>query len=57
MLKTSRYYDHGKMRILFKSPYFPDRIVHWTIMISLEPYFNRVFTDFTCASLPTRGIH
>lgn len=49
--------DRGKQRELWKLPYFPHRIIQWAIMLQIEPVFNQVFTDFTCASLPGRGIH
>lgn len=49
--------DKGKERELMKLPYFPDRIIQWAIMLQIEPIFDKVFTDFTCASLPRRGIH
>ena len=57
LYKTSRYCDRGKDRILYKLPYYPDRIIQWAIMLQIEPYFKRVFEPFTCASLPGRGIH
>ena len=57
LYKTSRYSDRGKNRILYKLPYYPDRIIQWAIMLQIEKYFNKVFTPFTCASLPKRGIH
>ena len=57
LYKTSRYFDRGKQRILYKLPYYPDRIIQWAIMLKIEKYFQRVFTNFTCASLPNRGIH
>lgn len=47
--------DKGKDRELCKLPYFPDRIVQWAIMLQIEPIFEKVFTHFTCASLPNRG--
>lgn len=49
--------DKGKKRELWKLPYFPHRIIQWAIMLQIEPIFNKVFTEFTCASLPNRGIH
>ena len=57
LYKTSRYSDRGKDRILYKLPYYPDRIIQWAIMLQIEPYFKKVFLPFTCASLPQRGIH
>ena len=37
---TSRKYDVTKTRILFKLPYFPDRIIQWAIMNVIEPLFQ-----------------
>lgn len=49
--------DKTKERILYKLPYYPDRIIQWAIMLQLSPIFEKTFTNFTCASLPGRGIH
>lgn len=57
LYKTSRYSDRGKDRILYKLPYYPDRIIQWAIMLQIEKYFNKVFMHFVSASLPNRGIH
>ena len=54
---TCRKLERGKERILFKLPYYPDRIIQWAFMLQIEKYFKRVFTIFTCASMPGRGIH
>jgi hypothetical protein len=48
--------DKGKKRELAKLPYYPHRIIQWAIMLQIEPIFNKVFTNFTCASIPNRGI-
>lgn len=55
--KISVIQDKTKKRILYKLPYYPDRIIQWAIMLQIEPIFREVFTDFTCASIPGRGIH
>ena len=55
--KTSLIQDKNKKRILFKLPYYPDRIIQWAIMLQIEPIFRKTMTDFTCASIPGRGIH
>lgn len=60
--KTSKYHifkikDKGKEREIYKLPYFPDRICHWAIMQQIEFIFLNTFTNFTCASIPNRGIH
>lgn len=60
--KTSEYeiftkIDKGKEREIYKLPFYPDRIVHWAIMLQIEPIFMKTFTNFTNASLKGRGIH
>lgn len=57
LYKTSRYSDRGKKRILYKLPYYPDRIIQWAIMLKIEKYFNKLFEPFVAASLPKKGIH
>lgn len=49
--------DKGKQRVLHKLPYFPDRIIQWAILLQIEQIFLNTFTNFTCASIPKRGIH
>ena len=60
--KTSEYVifkknDKGKEREIYKLPFYPDRIVHWAIMLQIEHIFMQTFTNFTNASLKDRGIH
>ena len=60
--KTSKYEifiknDKGKEREIYKLPFYPDRIVHWAIMLQIEQIFMKTFTTFTNASLKNRGIH
>lgn len=60
--KTSEYikfeiFDRNKSRTIYKLPYYPDRVVHWAIMIQLETVFMRTFIKQTCAALPGRGTH
>jgi hypothetical protein len=46
-----------KERLIFKLPYYPDRIVHHAIMNILEPYFVSTFTKDTYSCIKKRGIH
>lgn len=48
--------DKGKVRELYKLPYYPDRIIQWAIMLQLETFFNKHLCFHTCASLKGRGI-
>lgn len=60
--KTSDYEifiknDTGKEREIYRLPYFPDRICQWAIMLQIEDVLLKTFTDFSCASIPNKGIH
>lgn len=46
-----------KERIIFRLPYFPDRITHHAIMNVLEPLFVSTFTADTYSCIKGRGIH
>lgn len=46
-----------KERLIFRLPYFPDRIVHHAIMNVLEPIWVSVFTQDTFSCIKGRGIH
>jgi retron-type reverse transcriptase len=46
-----------KERIIFRLPYFPDRIIHHAVMNILEPVFVSTFTADTYSCIKKRGIH
>jgi len=46
-----------KERVIYRLPYFPDRITHHAIMNLLEPVFVSVFTKDTFSCIKGRGIH
>lgn len=46
-----------KERIVYRLPFFPDRIAHHALMNVLEPIFVRTFTQDTYSCIKTRGIH
>lgn len=59
--RTSKYdifmiYE-PKERIVYRLPYFPDRITHHAIMNVLEPIFVSSFTADTYSCIKERGIH
>lgn len=47
----------GKEREIFQLPYYPDRIIHHSIMNVLEPIFVSVFTADTYSCIKGRGVH
>jgi len=60
--KTSEYItftkqDGTKERLIYKLPYFPDRICQWAIMQVIEPIIIKSLTKDTYSALPGRGIH
>lgn len=46
-----------KERLIFRLPYFPDRITHHAVMNVLEPIFVAAFTADTYSCIKGRGIH
>jgi len=59
--KTSPYTTftifEPKERIIFRLPYFPDRITHHAVMNILEPVFVSTFTTDTYSCIKGKGIH
>ncbi len=60
--KTSEYQtfpkkDGVKERILYKLPYFPDRICQWAILQVIEPILMKNLIYDTYSAIPGRGIH
>ena len=54
--KTFTIYE-PKERIIFKLPFYPDRIVHHAIMNVLEPIWVSIFINNTYSCIKGRGIH
>ena len=59
--KTSKYTTftiyEPKERLIFRLPYFPDRITHHAVMNILESIFVSTFTADTYSCIKKRGIH
>lgn len=59
--KNSKYHVfkifEGKERIIYKLPYYPDRIIHHAILHILEPIFISCFTSNTYSCIKGKGIH
>lgn len=55
--ETFEKFDTGKVRLISKLPYFPDRIVHWALLLQTSDVFMRVFIPQTHAAIPSRGVH
>lgn len=46
-----------KERLIFRLPFYPDRIVHHAIMNILEPIWVNIFISNTYSCIKGRGIH
>jgi len=49
--------DSHKERLIYKLPYFPDRVCQWAIIQVIEPMLIRNLIDTTYSAIPGRGIH
>lgn len=49
--------DGVKPRLIYKLPYFPDRICHWAIIQQAESIFINKLNHCTHSAIPDRGIH
>ena len=49
--------DGNKKRLIYKLPYFPDRICQWAVLQVIEPILLRNFTADTYSAIPGKGIH
>lgn len=43
--------------MIYKLPYFPDRICQWAVLQVIEPILLRNFTADTYSAIPSKGIH
>ena len=48
--------EKGKVREIYKLPYYPDRICQWAILQVIEPYLLKTMTTDTYSAIPNRGI-
>lgn len=59
--KTSEYNTfiirEPKERLIFRLPYYPDRIVHHAVMNIMEPIWVSIFIKDTYSCIKHRGIH
>jgi len=48
---------NGKIRVIYKLPYYPDRIIQHAILQVLEPIWRKVYIRDTYQSIKGRGVH
>lgn len=49
--------DNGKIRTIYRLPYYPDRILHHAIMNVLNPLIIKKLTNDTYSCIKGRGMH
>lgn len=55
--KSFERVENGKSRVIYKLPFYPDRILHHAICQVLEPIWTRTYIRDTYACIKGRGIH
>lgn len=46
-----------KERIIYKPQFYPDQVIHWALMLQIEPIIMRGMYYYCCGSVKNRGIH
>lgn len=44
-----------KERVICKPRFYPDQIIHWALMLQIEPVIMRGMYEYCCGSVPKRG--
>jgi RNA-directed DNA polymerase len=54
-IKTIQDGASGKTRTIHKPNFYPDQIIHWALMLQLEPILMKSMYQYNCGSVPGRG--
>lgn len=46
-----------KERVIYKPNFYPDQIIQWAIILQISPILSRGMYEFSCGSIPNRGVH
>jgi len=55
IIKTVMDGTARKKRTICKPRFFPDQIIHWALMLQLQPVIMRGMYEYNCGSVPGRG--
>lgn len=44
-----------KERIIYKPRFYPDQVVHWALMLQIEPILSKRMYYYSCASIRNKG--
>jgi hypothetical protein len=53
--KTIQDGSSGKIRTIHKPRYYPDQIIHWALILQLQPLIMKGMYKYCCGSVPGRG--
>lgn len=54
-IKVIRDGVNQKTRKIYKPNFYPDQIIHWALMLQVEPIIMRGMYEYNCGSVPGRG--
>lgn len=55
IIKEIQDVSSGKIRKIHKPRFYPDQIVHWALMLQLQPIIQKGMYEYNCGSVPGRG--
>lgn len=54
---TTKQIYEPKKRLIYKLPYYPDRIVHHAVMNVVQPIWDKIFIYDLYSAIPGKGLH
>lgn len=54
---TQKIVTEPKRRIIYKLPYYPDRIIHHAVMQVMQPLWDKTFIYDLYSAIPGKGLH
>jgi len=54
-IKTIIDGSSGKERTIYKPRFYPDQIIHWALMLQIQPIMMKGMYRYNCGSVPGRG--
>jgi len=54
-IKVIRDGPAQKERQIYKPRFYPDQVIHWALMLQLQPVIMRGMYEYSCGSVPGRG--
>lgn len=55
IIKTIQDASNNKIRTIYKPHFYPDQIIHWSLMLQLDPIISKGMYEYSCGSVPKRG--